>query len=65
MKATELRQKNVEELNKELIALRTEAFNLRVQKSTGQSPKTHLIKKVKLDIARIKTVISEKEGSNV
>ena len=65
MKATELRQKSVEELNKEVLELRKEAFNLRVQKSTGQAPKTHLFKKVKLDIARIKTVISEKEGSSV
>lgn len=65
MKATELRQKSVEDLNKELLELRKESFNLRVQKSTGQAPKTHLMKKVKLDIARIKTVISEKEGSSV
>lgn len=64
MKATELRNKSAEELNQELLALLKERFNLRMQKGLGQPPKPHLFKKVKLDIARIKTILHEK-GSNV
>jgi large subunit ribosomal protein L29 len=66
MKASELRSKTVEDLNKELEALARERFNLRMQKGAGQMPKAHLFKKVKTDIARIKTILKEKEeGSNV
>lgn len=64
MKASDLRNKSVEELTKELLALLKEKFNLRVQKGVGQPPKLHLFKKVKLNIARIKTILKEK-GSNV
>lgn len=64
MKASELRNKSIEELSKELLALLRERFNLRIQKGTGQPPKGHLFRKVKLDIARIKTILKEK-GSRV
>ncbi|RDI46969.1 50S ribosomal protein L29 [Aquicella lusitana] len=64
MKASELRNKSTEELNKELLALLKEQFNLRIQKGAGQPPKPHLFKKVRLDIARIKTILKEK-GSSV
>ncbi len=64
MKATELRNKSVDELTKELLALLKEQFNLRMQRGTGQSAKSHLFKKVKASIARIKTILKEK-GSNV
>jgi len=64
MKASELRQKDVAELNIELLARLREQFNLRIQKGTGQLTKPILLKQVRLDIARIKTVITEK-GSNV
>lgn len=60
MKASELREKSIEELTKELLALMKERFNLRMQKGAGQTPKTHLFKKVKLGIARIKTILKEK-----
>jgi large subunit ribosomal protein L29 len=60
MKATELRNKSAEELMKELLALLKERFNLRMQKGAGQPPKSHLFKKVKLQIARIKTILKEK-----
>ena len=62
MKATELREKSVEELNKELIDLLKEQFNLRMQKATGQLSQTHLLKQVRRDIARVKTVLNEKAG---
>lgn len=60
MKATELRNKSTEELNKELLAILREQFNLRIQKGTGQSPKSHLFKQAKVTIARIKTILKEK-----
>lgn len=61
MKASELRSKSKDELNTELGALFKEQFNLRIQKGSGQTPKTHLFKKVRREIARIKTVLKEKE----
>jgi large subunit ribosomal protein L29 len=64
MKATDLRNKSVEELMKELLALLREQFNLRIQKGAGQPQKSNLFKKVRLDIARIKTILKEK-GSRV
>lgn len=63
MKASELRNKSVEELNQELLALLKEQFNLRIQKGHGQSPQTHVFKRVKRGVARIKTILTEKEGS--
>ena len=43
MKASELRDKSVDELNKQLLTLREEQFKLRMQKSTGQLGQTHLL----------------------
>ncbi len=65
MKASELTQKSVQELNTELLALLKEQFNLRMQKGTGQLPKPILLKNVRRDIARVKTVLKQKEGSSV
>lgn len=64
MKAIELREKSTEELNKEMLALLREQFNLRIQKGSGQSPKSHLFRKVRVAIARIKTILKQK-GSSV
>ena len=62
MKATGLREKSVDELNGELIELLKEQFNLRMRKATGQLNQSHLLPKVKRDIARVKTVMNEKAG---
>jgi large subunit ribosomal protein L29 len=62
MKATELREKSVEELNKELVDLLKEQFNLRMRKATGQLNQSHLAGKVRRDIARLKSVLNEKAG---
>lgn len=59
MKATELRQKNRSDLQKELNDLLKEQFNLRMQKGTGQLSKPSLFKSVRRDIARIQTVLTE------
>ncbi len=60
MKASELRDKSVEELNGELLKLREEQFKLRMAKSTGQLGQTHLLKQTKQDIARVKTALNQK-----
>ena len=63
MKAIELKTKSVEELKSELIALLKEQFNLRIQKGIGQAPLSHLFRNVRKQIARVKTILREKEGS--
>ena len=63
MKASELKDKSVEELNAELLALLREQFNLRMQASTGQLAQTHVIKNVRRDIARVKTILNQKAGA--
>ncbi|MBB72233.1 MAG: 50S ribosomal protein L29 [Legionellales bacterium] len=65
MKANELREKSVDELTGELQALMQEQFNLRMQHGSGQQVRPHLFQRVRKDIARIQTIISEKrrEGS--
>ncbi len=61
MKAKEIRDMNQQELNKELTDLKSELFNLRFQLATGQLENPVRIRNVRKDIARIKTVIREKE----
>ena len=63
MDAQELRNKTVEELNEELVALRREQFNLRMQAATGEAADTSEPKRVRKDIARIKTVLNEMSRS--
>ncbi|MGC1954991.1 MAG: 50S ribosomal protein L29 [Gammaproteobacteria bacterium] len=60
MKAKELRQKKGEELRQELLELIREAFNLRMQRATGQQPRPSQFKAVRRDIARINTVLAER-----
>ncbi len=63
MKATELREKSAEQLNEQLLNLLRDQFNLRMQKATGQLGQSHLLKQVKRDIARVKTVLNQKGGN--
>lgn len=60
MKASELRQQSIEELKKAQLGLFREQFNLHMQKATGQLSKSDQIRKVRRDIARINTIITEK-----
>ena len=60
MKATDLRVKNIDELNNELIELRRAQFSLRMQSATQQLNKPDQILKTRRNIARIKTVLAEK-----
>ena len=59
MEASELRNKSVDELNQELLELRREQFNLRMQQATGELTHHHEHRRVRRDIARVKTVLSE------
>ncbi|MEH6587593.1 MAG: 50S ribosomal protein L29 [Halioglobus sp.] len=63
MKASELHDKSAEDLNKQLLTLREEQFKLRMQKSTGQLGQSHLLKQNQRDIARVKTVLTDKAGN--
>ncbi len=63
MKASELRSKSVEELKTELLGLRQEQFNLRMQRGAGQLSSPARFGIVRKDIARIKTVLNEKAGN--
>ena len=60
MKATELRSKNTDELNNELIELRRAQFSLRMQAGTQQLNNPDQVKKTRRNIARVKTVLAEK-----
>ena len=57
----DLRNKNVEELNQELVSAKKEHFNLRFQNATNQLTNTARIREVRRNIARIKTMISAQE----
>lgn len=65
MKASELRAKNLDDLNQELNALVEEQFKLSLQRATGQLSKPHLISKVRRNIARVKTVIHQQSQVSV
>ncbi|MEM0530294.1 MAG: 50S ribosomal protein L29 [Candidatus Pararuminococcus gallinarum] len=62
MKATEIRDMTQSELNAKLADLKAELFNLRFQHAINQLDNPMRIKAVKKDIARIKTIIREKES---
>ena len=59
MKASDLRDKSVDELNQELLELRREQFNLRMQQATGELTHHHEHRRVRRAIARVKTVLNE------
>ncbi|MFR0879914.1 MAG: 50S ribosomal protein L29 [Oscillospiraceae bacterium] len=61
MKASEIRDLSVEEMNEKLAGLKEELFALRFQLAVNQLDNTARLKAVKKDIARIKTVLRESE----
>ena len=61
MEAKELRSRSADELADELVKLRKEQFALRMQCATGQQPKPDQFGKVRRNIARLKTVLREKQ----
>jgi len=60
MTTEELRSKTIEELNQELLDLRKEQFNLRMQSGVGQMTRVHQFKVNKRNIARVKTIMNER-----
>ena len=60
MNAQELRDKTPDQLREELSNLKKEAFNLRFQQATGQFENTARMRSVKRDVARVKTVLTQK-----
>ena len=64
MKAVELRAKTVDELNNELLDLRRAQFSMRMQLATQQFNKVDQIRKVRRDVARVRTVLAEKLKSS-
>ena len=60
METQDLRNKSESELRDELGGLLKEQFNLRMQKGTGQLARPHELRRVRRDIARIKTILGEK-----
>ena len=62
MKAVDMRQMTVEELNAKLKELKSELFNLRFQHAVNQLDNPHRIADVKKDIARVMTILQEKNA---
>jgi len=61
MSITDLREMTVAGLENELLSLLKEQFNLRMQQASGQLNKPHLMYNVRKNIARIKTILTEKQ----
>jgi len=63
MKASEIRKMTAEEINKKISELKTELFELRMKQATGNLDKPHKINELRKTVARLKTVLTEKDGS--
>jgi len=61
MKSDDLRAKTADELKDALMGLKKEKFNLRFQQASGQLENTARVRQVRRDIARIKTVLQQKQ----
>ena len=63
MKASELRNKSVDELKQENLNLLEQQFKLRMKRASGQLNHTHELGQVRRDIARVNTILKEKQGN--
>jgi large subunit ribosomal protein L29 len=63
MDAKELRAKSADDLESELMELSREAFNLRMQKGSGQLSRPDQIRDVRRSIARVKTIMNERRSA--
>ena len=61
MKTSEIRKMTTEEINKNIVELKAEWWNLRFSSATGSLDKPHKIKQMRHDIARLKTVLNERK----
>ena len=62
-KIADLRAKTPDQLQEELLSLKKEQFNLRFQAATGQAEKTHRVGEVRKDIARVSSLLREKQAT--
>jgi len=65
MKVKEIREMTTEDINKRIVDAKQELFNLRFQQATGSLEKPSRIKDLRHDVARCKTVLRERENSEV
>ena len=63
MKASEIRKMSTDEINKKIVELKAELFDLRMRQATGNLDKPHKLNVLRKDIARLKTVLNELDGS--
>jgi large subunit ribosomal protein L29 len=63
--ASDIRAKSPDELKSLLLDLRKEQFNLRFQRATGQQENTSRVRAVRRDIARVKTILAERDSAAV
>ena len=63
MKVKEIRELTTEEINKKLVETKKELFNLRFQQATGTLEKPSRIRDLRHTVARLKTVLKEREGN--
>ena len=61
MNAQELKTKNQVELKEKLVELQKNQFDLRMARGNGQMTKLHILKEVRRDIARVKTILKQKQ----
>ena len=61
MKTKEIREMSAEQIGKELLSLKREQFNLRIQSATGQGVRSHEHGRIRRDLARLKTILRERE----
>ena len=61
MKVKEIRELSTEEINKKLVETKEELFNLRFQQATGNLEKPSKIRELRHQVARLKTVLRERE----
>ena len=62
MKVKEIRELSTEEINKRIVSCKEELFNLRFQQATGSLEKPSRIRELRHEVARMKTVLREREG---
>ncbi len=63
MKANELKELSIEELNAKSGDLRSEMFNVQVKRATGQLENTAKLRSLRRDIARVETILRERRGA--
>lgn len=63
MEMKEIRKLTTEEINKKIVENKDELFNLRFASATGSLEKPHRVKALRHEVARLKTVLKEREGA--